>query len=135
MLFIFQTFLVSTKLYCRNSSCACFSRNRGRHFGIIHHIYIVHVAHEDDTFNEYYYIDVQFFKTLRIQNLQHFKNHKILAIPRRERRRFEILNLECIKYKCIFFSCTHFDDICRRKVYLCTRLMNHISEMQNIDWT
>jgi len=101
----------------------------GNRFGKILNFYVVKVEEEDD---KYIYLEVELFKKQRPINLRHFQKNKILARSRTGRRRVNLFKPEDIKYKCIFLACNHFDEICRKDVYICTRLLSHVTKMQII---
>ena len=112
----------------RDSSCACFSINGSPRFGRILNFFIVQVAARvNRPFTEYLFAEVVLYKTLNIVGCQrNFRDNIILKRAQGGRREKKILELRNIKFKCIFLSCEHFDTLCRRNVYICSTLLNHV---------
>ena len=127
--------------YCRDSSCACLAINNATKYGRISRFFIVRVYNEDSddddsastndtSFTEYFFTEVETYKIITLLNNRNYTGQTILRKPRQGREEIKIVELGVIKHKCIFLHCSKFDTMCGRKVFISTKLLNHVSQSQ-----
>lgn len=120
--------------------------NNAQKFGRISRLFIVRVYNDDSdddsddgvictstgdsNFTEYFFTEVELYKILRPLNNRNYTGNTILGKPRQGREEIKILELKAIKYKCIFLHCSTIDTICRREVFISTKLLSHVSQSQ-----
>ena len=129
-IFYFTRLIITVLSLYRDSSCACFSINGQPRFGRILNFFVVGV-NANNKVMEHLFALVELYKSLNPFGLRYFNSNIILSRTRLGRKEKKMIYLRNITYKCLFLSCDRFDELCRRNVYICSTLLNHVVDLIN----